>query len=369
MKQQFFLWTMALFLFASLLGVKAGYITYAEAGEDIKEKSIVVPVKKAEAQSFFLEKNYIGTVKDINAVSVLPYINGFIKEVKVKGGQKVKKGQVLFILKQDEYLAQMKLASANRAKAEADLANAKSYFERIKNTKSEAIAKTEMDNATAQFLAAEAGLKSALANEEIAKVNYNYTVIRATIDGVLGDVQITKGDYVSPEGQALAYILQYNPIRVVFSIPNKDYLQMKGEGDFFSGWQMNLLLADGLIYNEVGDMKFLNNQINPQTLSLSVYADFKNPDNQLVPNAYVNVLVNKKVNSGILLPKNNVYLEPKGTFVYVLADGIVKKVPVEIGSSIGNQYFIKSGVNSGDMIIQGSVNPLNIGKTAQGEVL
>lgn len=97
------------------------------------------------------------------------------------------------------------------------------------------MSKTEVDNAKASYLSAEAQLAAAKADYELAKVNYDYTVIQAPISGIVGNVSLTKGDYVSPSGQPLLSIIQYNPIRVVFSITDKDYLEEIGKGGLFAG--------------------------------------------------------------------------------------------------------------------------------------
>lgn len=131
--------------------------------------------------------------------------------------------------------------------------------------------------------------KAALAE---AQVNYDYTVIRATIDGVVGDVPLSKGDYVSPENVLLT-VIQYNPIRVVFSITDKDYLEEAGRPEMFAGETLRLKLADGAVYPQTGTFGYVDNQIDKSTNSIAVYADFANPDKRLVANAYVNVLVEK----------------------------------------------------------------------------
>ena len=108
---------------------------------------------------------------------------------------------------------------------QADLANAKVYYERVKKVGPKAMSKTEFDNAKAKYLSAQAAVAQARANYNLAKVNYGYTEINAPISGIVGEMSLTKGDYVSPGSQPLFSIIQYDPIRVVFSITDKDYLE------------------------------------------------------------------------------------------------------------------------------------------------
>lgn len=172
-----------------------------------------------------LDKKYIGYITPINEVAVLPYINGFLEKVTVSGGEEVKAGQPLLMIKQGEYKAQVDAAEAQILQARADFANAKVYYERVKKVGPKAMSKTEFDNAKAKYLSAQAAVAQARANYNLAKVNFDYTEINAPIAGIVGEMSLTPGDYVSPGGQPLFTIIQYDPIRVVFSITDKDYLE------------------------------------------------------------------------------------------------------------------------------------------------
>lgn len=230
----------------------------------------------------------------VHDVSVRPYISGFVDEIRVKGGSEVKAGDVMVIIDQAEYKAKLDAAKAAVAQAEASFNNSSVYYQRMQKAGARAVSKTELDNAKASFLSAEAALEQAKAALAEAQVNYDYTVIRATIDGVVGDVPLSKGDYVSPENVLLT-VIQYNPIRVVFSITDKDYLEEAGRPEMFADETLRLKLADGAVYPQAGTFGYVDNQIDKSTNSIAVYADFANPDKRLVANAYVNVLVEKKI--------------------------------------------------------------------------
>ena len=242
-KSNFFLEiiVLVLLLVVSWMGFDAyrsNEIKKAEKNEPALQSIKKMPVQIITPKEITLTNSYIGTVQPIHAVSVLPYITGFIDQVLVKGGEEVKKGDTLFILKQDQYLAQKEAAAAAVAKAKADLENERLYLERIKRTSSKAISQTELDNAQTNYLSAKADLKSAEANLKLANVNYEYTTIKASIDGIVGNISATPGEYVSPQGNSLAYVLQYNPIRVAFTIPEKDFLKMQSDINFFKKGKM-----------------------------------------------------------------------------------------------------------------------------------
>nr|QIM10289.1 hemolysin secretion protein D [uncultured Alphaproteobacteria bacterium] len=309
-----------------------------------------VPIVEKEVT---VEKKYIGYITPVNDVDVRPYINGFISEVSVEGGQVVSQGDVLLVIEPSEYKAAFNAAEASVVKAEADFNYARDYYQRIKKAGTKAVSQTETDNARAQFLSAQAALVGAKASAEQAKVNLGYTVISSTIDGVVGNVALTPGDYVSPQTLLLT-VVQANPMRVVFSISDKDYLEETRKKAMFDGEKIRLKLADGSLYPQVGKFRYSDNKIDRSTNAIAVYADFDNPQRLLVDNAYVTVLVEKQYN-GVVVAKDLVNLQQDGSFVYAAAGDIVKKHPVEILSEYGNNYVLKNNFAAGVRLVTDKV--------------
>lgn len=297
-----------------------------------------------KGQDVPLQTGYVGYVTPIHSVSVVPYINGYLDKIMVSGGEAVKAGQTLIIIRQDEYKAKLDAAKAQVLQAQADYNNASLYYQRVKKAGAQAISKTELDNAKAKYLSAQAALAQAKANRDLAQVTYDYTIIKAPIDGIVGNVSLTKGDYVSPASAPLISIIQTNPIRVVFSITDKEYLNevAKGQNSMFSGDKIKLRLSNGRIFEKEGRFQFTDNAIDRKTNSIAVYADFENHDRTLVANAYVDVLLEKIYPDGILVPQTLVSLAPDGNFVYTVQNSQLKRVPVEIINTIGGNYLLKN---------------------------
>lgn len=317
------------------------------------------PAQKT-VQNFF-----VGYVKPIHQVSIVPSITGTIERVAVQGGATVETGDLLFTIEPDQYKAQLDLAIAKVAQATAALTNARQYESRVQKAGQRAVSQTDLDNAKTRVLTAEAELAEAKANENLARVNYGYATLTAPISGTIGDVQITRGDYVSPESGALAQIIQFNPIRVIFSISDKEYLtHLSDQPDILNGWQVKLRLADGRIYPKPGQIKYINNEISASTGSLVVYADFDNPDKALLANAYVDVLLEKQI-TGIFIPKTSVHLTPTGGLVYTLSDGgTIEKTPVTVGVAVDDDFYIPTGLTEGMRVITDNVATFQIGKRA-----
>lgn len=319
---------------------------------------LVLHTAPLQPQDVTVEKTYIGYVTPINDVDVIPYISGFLEDVYVEGGQEVAAGDTLIVIRQNEYKARMDAAAAQVLEAQANFNNAQVYYRRIRSAGARAVSKTEVDNAKASYLSAEAQLAAAKADYELAKVNYDYTVIQAPISGIVGNVSLTKGDYVSPSGQPLLSIIQYNPIRVVFSITDKDYLEETGKGGLFAGEKIRLRLADGRIFEQPGTYRFADNQINCSTNSIAVYADFANADKTLIANAYVDVLVERKYTDGILIRQSLVTLAPDGSYVYVVNGNRLDKVRIDIVASVGSDYLVRNGFQKGDRIVLDKVGTI-----------
>lgn len=356
-KERFFLGITISFLLICLLVLLWFYLDNKQKSTVIPTQSSSFPIETVKEQAVVLKQPYIGTVTAIQKVAILPYLNGYISEIRVKGGQTVKKGDVLFVLRQESFKAQKERAQAQVLSAEAAYNNASTYLQRIEKTPSQAISKTELDNAKAKFLSAEADLKAAKAELAVAVVNYDYTVIRASIDGIVGNIPVTPGEYVSPEGKPLAQIIQQTPIRVVFSISNKEYLDFLTDGkeNVFDGWTMRLRLPNGLIYPHPGHLSYTDNTVADGTSSIAVYAEFDNPEGKLLQDGYVDVLLEKNISNGILLDKNLVHFEPDGAVVYLKINEQIIKQPVSVGATVGQQFYIADGLKTGDQVIVGTV--------------
>lgn len=328
----------------------------------------VVPLKP---QNAVYTKQYIGYVTPINSVDVLPYISGFLQDVYVVGGQEVKTGDKLVVIKQDEYKAQMDLTLANVMQAEANYNNAKIYYDRLKKVGVKAVSKTELDNAKANFLSTQAQVAQAKANYKIAKVNYEYTMINSTINGVVGNVDLTKGDYVSPSSSMLLKIIQYNPIRVVFSITDKDYLDEMANNhkDLFVDEKIQIKLSNGEIYPQIGEFKYADNEINKNTNSIAVYADFPNEKKDLVANAYVDVILEKNYPNGIIIKQSLVDMQSDGNYIYVVSDGKLSKRKITIIGPINSDYLIKNEFNDGDYIVLDKVGRIDKDKKIKMHVV
>lgn len=372
-KKSYFVLMLILLIIAFFLG----YYTFAywhtpKERDMIRDvpinQNLVLQTSPLNAGDISFTRRYIGYVSAIHEAEIQPFISGFIDKIFVRGGEFVHQGDLLIVLDQAQYKAQLDAARADILKAQAVYKNALTYYNRIEKAGTKAISQTEQDNAEAQLLTAQASLEQAKANYALAIVNFDYTIIRAPIDGIIGNITLTPGNYVSPASGALVSIMQYNPIRVVFSITDKEYLNELNKPKPFAGDTISLLLSDGSIFPNKGVFMFSDNAVNRQTNSVAVYADFKNIGKTLTPNAYVTVLIEKIYQNALSISKDYVNLEENGSFVYIIRNGRLLKTDVKILASDNSDFIIADTFAAGDLLVTQSVNVSDINKPAQPAV-
>ncbi len=337
--------------------------------QSIDSKTAAVPpqtttsvnVTPLTPQSVTLSKKYIGYITPVHSVAVLPFISGFVEKIFVRSGQFVREGQLLMVLEQGEYKAQLDLARAGVMQAEATLENAATYYQRVQAAGNKAVAQADRDKAQAEYLSAKAALAQAQAQLAAAKVNYDYTIIRAPISGLIGTVEPTKGDYVSPAGTPLMTVIQTSPIQVVFSITDKDYIQNVSENglsELLAGEKIKLQLANGEIYPAQGIYQYTDNALNRPTNSVAVYVNFDNKDNILLSNAYVTVYLEKELENIVLIPQNQVELTAQGSFVTVADKQGIRRRKIEILDTQNSDYIVKNVFGPQDYLVKGKAPEL-----------
>lgn len=329
----------------------------ADGAKTAELPALVLDGVRPEPQKRVIERKYIGYVTPVHSVFVLPFISGFVGDVRVTGGQRVKKGDVLVVLQQQEYAARLSGAQAAVEQASAALENARSYYNRLTAAGAQAVSAADKDKARAAYLTAKAALSQAKADEALSKVNYDYTIIKATVTGVAGDVSLTKGAYVSPAGDPLFRIIQTSPIRVVFSVSDRDYLNM-ADSDGLSDMVVRLILPNGEAYKQTGALEFTDNAIDRQTNSMAMYALFENPENKLVTNAYVTVLAARTYDDTVAVPQKAVSFSNKGARVQIVNNGVLASKTVDILDQRDDVYIVKNVFAKDDFVLSSPVAAL-----------
>lgn len=352
-----------LLLVLCLVSLGMGYYIYEkEHAKGIRpvpvNDSLTLNAAPIIPQDVTVTNTYVGYVEAINQVQIVPYINGYLEKISVAPGQSVQKGDLLITIEPDEYKARLEAAEAAVLQAQAAFEYNQNYYERVQKSGKRAFSEIEIDNAKNNFLQAQANLKNTQANKMLAEVNYDYTIIKAPISGLVGNFTLSSGDYVAPNSGALLSIVQTDPIRVVFSLTDAEYLNMKDGKTLFKDSVIKLRLPNGKQYHYAGEFKYINNELNKSTSSLAVYTYFKNTQNELLPNAYVTVEVYKAFKDSVLVEKSFVKMLADGNFISIARHNQIMQQKVNILSDKGNLYVLENTFEPGDLLLLEDISTL-----------
>lgn len=325
---------------------------------------------------------YVGHVEPVQEVDVLPQIDGYLKKVNFREGDMVKEGDVLFVIDDERYVAADAIARAalaraegNAKQAEADADMAERYWKRLATTDERGITQTEKDAAEtglaserAKLISAKAAVKEAQAQIAASEFNLKHTVIHAPFAGRIGKTFAHVGDYVSPSKGAMAHIVQVDPVRVDFPVTDRKFLsltrQAEGRGVKLSELlRLRLRLADGTVYGPTGRWMFSDNEMSAESATVSIRAEFDNPDEVLMPKAYVEVLTDEaSPDEVIAVPKTALAHGAVANGLWILReDGTVSLREVRLGRSDGGLVELTDGVSEGERYVTQGTSKLSDG--------
>lgn len=343
------------------IAVRFIFSAYGEIMQGIMMKKGRTPeVTLGEVQSADVIKQIEapGRIVSKYRVDVLARIDGYLRKSYFKEGDFVKKGQILFQIEPEEWLYNVQKARANLANTKAQLTYAEKQLKRAAIlVKKDYIAKAEYDNLLSNRDALKAQLAMYQASLRDAERNYSYTMVKAPVDGQIGIISVTVGNYVNPSAGPLSTINSNDPIYVTFPIDSKEYMKLSEIDDMNVKRKVSLVFPTGEKYIMNGEQDFHDNTIDPSTGTITMRATFPNPKGQLINGEYVKVTVysNKPVNVPIV-PQTAVLENPQGKYVYKLNE---KSIPEIIFIKVSGQYkdnwIVDSGVNIGDKIITGGL--------------
>jgi RND family efflux transporter MFP subunit len=301
-----------------------------------------------------IRREYIGRVEPIQAVALRPRISGQIEAVHFKEGSIVKEGDLLFTLDSAQRRATVALRRADLAKAEANLTRAVKYNDRLKAADKRSVSESDLDVASSEVLQSRAAVNQAKAALKLAQIDLDFTKIKAPITGRIGRAEMTKGNYVTP-GDELAAIIQTNPIRVTYAIPDRDYMD---QIDAFQSskapvYDISISLSDGTLYESGGERDFEDNMIDVMTGTITMRRRFENKKGALIPGSMVRVSA-KPMKSHIapVLPQEALMSDALGDFVYVIGDGnVADRRDVKLGAEIGTAREVISGLEAGERVV------------------
>ncbi len=304
-----------------------------------------VQVSGLKKQDISPRKKFIAQVEAINSVDVIPQVSGYIEEIKFDNGTQVKEGDILFVIEQRRYKDNLKAAKATRKQLAADYKRMVSLHEK------QFISDKELESS-------ESSLKNAEAAEDLARLDLEYTEVKSPINGTIGKALVTVGNLVSMNTQKLARIVQTDPIRIVYSVSDKQRLEFREKMNEDVELYVDIVMSDGKVISQPANNIFVGNEVNATTATIPVYVDVDNKDGALVPGNYVDIYMRATMQQmALTVPQTALAEDVHGTYVMTVKKTedsnryIAEQKYIKLGDVIDDRQVVLFGLDENDFVV------------------
>jgi membrane fusion protein (multidrug efflux system) len=360
----------ALRAWGSVVVIASGLIACLKEQQPVKQEALVIQVATVQRRDLPLSREFVGrTVGAIDA-DVRARVQGTLLEQHFEDGTEVQEGQLLYSIDQAPFLAKLAQAQGTLAEAKTKLVQAQSDLARIKPLAAiDAVSKRELDMANATKGVAEGAVQAATAQVEAAQIELGYTKVTAPVNGTIGISKVKVGEVVGsiPNSLVLNTVSKLEPIHVQFSLSEKEYLYFANlarlQGEERKKRQLTLVLADGSVHPERGEVVKVDRGIDVASGAITVEAAFPNPGKFLRPGLFAKVTTIAEVRQGVVLVPKAAIKEIQGTYqVYVVSsDGLVEQRVIQVGPISGGSQVVENGLSDGDVIAIEGIQKLRTG--------
>lgn len=336
------------------------------------EGPVPVSVTPVQSGNFPALLEATGQTMAFNTVQVYARVNGYLQKKVYIEGQKVNKGEVLFLIDPSDLKNALESAKASYELASANHTNALAVLNRMKPlVQANAASAQDLDTATANERNTAAALSGAKASLEQAKLNLSYTTIKAPMSGYVDKSKMDVGTYIAAGANGLLTTMyQSDPMYVNFTFSENQ--KIARQNALSSGklvapkdgqYEVELTLGDGTVVNKKGRINFIAPFIDPSTGTISYRAIIDNSDNLLLPGQFVHVNVKgMEWKNALYVPQKTLMTGEKGKFVYrIEANNTVSVKPVVATQWIGDNVMIEHGVEMGEKIAADGLAKLHPG--------
>ena len=310
-------------------------------------------------QDITLEQSYPAQIEGRQSVKIIPRVEGYLHQICVKEGQRVKKGQVLFVIDQATYQAEVKAAEANVAVAKAGVETAQlNYDSRQTLHKKNVVSDYDLRTASTNLQMAKAQAQQAQAQLQSARTNLSYTVLRSPSDGVVGSLPFRVGDFVGPSTQGgLTTVADAHEMYVYFSLTERDVMSRIArhsslEKAVAAFPAVSLTLASGDTCAVKGRVESISGVVDSSTGSVSARAVFPNADGLLLSGSTGSIVIPQVMKQVMVVPQTATYEIQDKTYAWRIVDGKAEsKIITVLPTSDGIHYVVTSGLAVGDIIV------------------
>ena len=343
----------------TLLIVLAGLSIASCKSRTVEEETSDYKTLTVKLENRTLMQGYSARLDGQQVVEVRPQVSGLITRICIDEGQKVRKGQVLFVIDQVPYQAALAEATANVKSAEANLATAKLNLESTEVLREKNVVQDYDLNAARNELAvAEAALAQAQAQEMSARNNLSYTEVKSPVDGVASMIAYRVGALVSSSiSEPLVTLSDDSNVYAYFSLNESQITSLTEQygslDEFMKRMEdVELQMAGGKMYGEKGHISAVSGIVTTGTGTVVLRADFPNDRGLLRSGGSATVMVPTTLAQVVVIPQSATYELQNKTFVYKVVNGKAQSAPVTLYRlNNGTEYVVEEGLQPGDVII------------------
>lgn len=316
----------------------------------------------------YISAESTGRVEAKYSVDVVARVSGWLQKKYFKEGDFVHKGQTLFQIDPKEYQLEVNNSKAAVNQYSALLKNAQQELDRANSLiKEDLISHSDVDSSLATRNSNQALLDAARQKYELARVNLGYTTIKSPIDGRIGKVKITEGNYVNTTSGPLVNISSTDPVYVSFSLRSSDFVKLLRASDKFKNVEVRAIFSSGKTYPYIGKVNFVDNQIDKNSGSVQMRAVFENPKGWLVPGDYMKVtLTAPEQVSFMTVPQSCAKGDAmSGYYVWAIKDNKAVRKDIKVSDTIDKNWIVTDGLDYKDTIVVAGIQSI----TAEGQKL
>lgn len=311
-----------------------------------EEKSVVVRTQPVKLQSIRPKIESIGTLNAYEEITISSQVDGILKACNVREGTMVSSGTVLALVDDIDYRLEVRRDEAAVKQAEATLANTKQEYQRKEALlKEELVTRQQFDDVSTRRALADADVDRAraalsLAREKLAKVK-----IVSPLNAFVKEKKVSAGDYVR-NGTALFSLIQVDPIKLNFTVPERDIGKLKKEQQV----QFTLDALPGKAFS--GIVKTIYPNLEEKTRTLQVEAIVGNKDKLLKPGSFAKVtLFTGEARDAVLVPITSLLYDDSKVKVFIVEGERAKELYVKTGAKYGEMMEITEGLKGGETLV------------------
>jgi RND family efflux transporter MFP subunit len=348
-----------------IVGTAAAFMVLRSRGINLQrasEPALTVAAARVIRQDVYDEVPIPAEFRPYVESELHAMVTGYVSQMNVDFGDKVKQGQILATLEVPELTDQLHNAEAEQQQAEADYANAHQIYTRLQEVNQQhpkLVAQQDIDTAQSKDASSAGAIAAAKANVEKYQTLVNYTKIVAPFDGVITQRSADPGALVqagtsSDRSMPLVRVSDNYHLRLDFPV-SVEYVK-----DVHIGDQVTVRVDSLGGKTFVGKITRFTDEVNDQTRTMTTEMELDNPNLEIVPGMYAVALFKFEQHSNALTVPTEAISNPKDPVVYVInADDEIEARPVKLGVEMPERYEVTDGLKEGELVMIGSTSQVH----------